>query len=76
MDLADLADLHIEAHIELALARHSRAHSAPLTNGNCRHCDVEIPRTRRQLLPHVTTCVDCAEEAELIAKTQYRRRPV
>jgi phage/conjugal plasmid C-4 type zinc finger TraR family protein len=76
MDLADLADLHIEAHIELALARHSRAHSGPLANAFCRRCDEEIPPTRRQLLPHVATCVDCAEKAELIAKTQYRRRPV
>jgi phage/conjugal plasmid C-4 type zinc finger TraR family protein len=76
MDQADLADLHIEAHIELALARHSRAQSGPQANPYCCHCNEEIPHTRRQLLPHVTTCVDCAEEAELLAKTQYRRRPV
>jgi len=65
MDLADIADLHIEAHIREALSRHNRLRGANVRHVRCSECDVEIPHKRRELVPHVSTCVDCAEVLEV-----------
>ena len=65
MDLADIADLHIEAHIEEALSRHSRLNPAGIRHVRCSECDVEIPPEPRELVPHVSTCVDCAAAQEV-----------
>lgn len=75
MDMADLADIHIEAHIEISMARHIRGQPKGGADILCRSCGEEIPAQRRRLLPDVSTCVDCAAAAELMGKTQYKRRP-
>lgn len=43
------------------------------TTGKCDTCSFNIPAARRHALPGVRLCVDCARDAETLAKT--RKRP-
>jgi phage/conjugal plasmid C-4 type zinc finger TraR family protein len=68
MDLADLADIQIEGQLQAALALRKQRRSAQCDNRCCSECNNEIPLQRRELLPHVSTCVDCAEALELAGR--------
>lgn len=64
MDLADLADRQIEAQLQAALARHRQPRLSAV-HLHCRQCGTEIPRQRRDLVPHTSNCVACATAREL-----------
>jgi RNA polymerase-binding transcription factor DksA len=68
MDLADLADIQIEGQLQAALALRKQRRGAQCDNRCCSECNNEIPLQRRKLLPHVSTCVDCAEALELAGR--------
>lgn len=69
MDMADLADRHIEAQLQVALAAVVSSRGATVVeHRHCRECGVVIPLARRRALPYVTTCVNCAEARELYGR--------
>jgi phage/conjugal plasmid C-4 type zinc finger TraR family protein len=61
--------LHAEQFTtDLALLQHRQAHAIDpdaVSAEWCDECGIEIPELRRQALPGVRTCIDCAREAEL-----------
>ncbi|MCG8426723.1 MAG: TraR/DksA C4-type zinc finger protein [Chromatiales bacterium] len=66
MDIADLADRHIEDQLLSALhrvqvANQSQSHSSTC---ECEDCGAEIPKARQQAVPGCTQCVSCAEYFE------------
>lgn len=66
MDPADYASLEIEIQLQAALHRHVAQQPKHRSRSiHCIECGSEIPDQRRELLPHVNTCVYCAEAREL-----------
>ena len=70
MDLADLADNQIETQLKAALHRHAHRNNGARSTLRCTECNCEIPAPRRELLPQVSICVDCAEALEASARMQ------
>jgi phage/conjugal plasmid C-4 type zinc finger TraR family protein len=66
MDLADLADRQIEAHLKASLSQLATPPGDVHRHSRCSECNAEIPVARRKLLPHASTCVQCAEELESV----------
>lgn len=65
MDICDMADQTIEDQVQIALRRVTLNHrGSGQKHTHCTECGTAIPHERRQALPHVTTCVDCAEAME------------
>lgn len=63
MDIADLAEQQIESQLQQAIARIRTP--APASGRNeCVECGADIPTARRLALPHVKTCINCAEHGE------------
>jgi phage/conjugal plasmid C-4 type zinc finger TraR family protein len=62
MDAADIAQEVIERREADALAAH-RANQAPVSESrtHCIFCDEPIPQRRREILPGVRCCVECAD---------------
>ncbi len=55
-------------HTDFALAQHRRRHPTDpdaVSAESCEDCGNDIPEARRKVLPGITTCIDCAREAEL-----------
>lgn len=66
-------DLSLQAEqfdTNLALLKHQQAnaHPAKLSALFCVNCDAEIPLARRNALPGVDICIECAREEERRAK--------
>ncbi|WP_174340222.1 TraR/DksA C4-type zinc finger protein [Enterobacter sp. JMULE2] len=66
-DIADEAQGAEEQLITQGLTS-IRAQLASSGTEECRHCGVSIPERRRQLLPGVSTCVECQERSEFYQK--------
>lgn len=66
--------LHAEQFAtDLALLQYRQAHAIDPNAESaewCEACGSEIPEDRRKALPGVTTCIDCAREAELKDRSQ------
>ncbi|KIT14571.1 DksA/TraR family C4-type zinc finger protein [Jannaschia aquimarina] len=67
----------IEASIQDELAR-MKSRAAPVGESltHCAECEEEIPEARRQAIPGVKLCFDCASErdARPVARTGINRR--
>lgn len=67
--------LHAEQFTtDLALLQHQQAHAVDpnaVSAHWCEVCDMAIPEARREALPGVALCVDCAREEE--RKARLRR---
>lgn len=66
-DIADEAQDAEEQHIAQGLIS-IRSQLASSGSEECRICGVIIPERRRQLLPSVSTCVECQERREFCQK--------
>lgn len=67
-DDADVAQSQIELNIDCALAKIK--HYKGTSSEFCEECGEPIPEARRNLLPGITICVDCAELAERLNRVQ------
>lgn len=67
MDIADLADKHIEDQLQVSLSRVHRAAFKKASHTHCQECGTPIPAARRTAIPGVETCVECAEELEALS---------
>lgn len=60
-----------QLHTDIALLQHRQANGIDpeaISAEWCEDCGNEIPELRRQALPGVTQCVDCAREAERLQR--------
>ena len=64
-DEIDMAQARIEIDLELAIRAARGVKPAAVESAEeCQECGCEIPQQRRDALPGVQTCVDCAVELE------------
>jgi phage/conjugal plasmid C-4 type zinc finger TraR family protein len=64
-DIADNADKTIADHLEAAIRAARGVMPADTRSAEtCAECGLEIPAQRRQAIPGVQTCFDCAVELE------------
>ena len=65
----DEMGLHnMQLYTDIALLQHQHAHATragAISAEWCDACGIEIPEARRQALPGVMCCVDCAREEEM-----------
>lgn len=67
MDMADMADKHIEERLQLALSQNLAKRRTGASAGYstvCEECGEPIPAERHKVLPDCATCVDCANLLE------------
>jgi phage/conjugal plasmid C-4 type zinc finger TraR family protein len=65
MDDIDKAQQHIEKELEAAIRAARGVMPADTRSAEtCAECGLEIPAQRRQAIPGVQTCFDCAVELE------------
>lgn len=74
-DMADIADEAQGAEEQLIAQGLTSIRAQPASSGTeeCRICGVSIPERRRQLLPGVSTCVECQERREFYQKVGFVR---
>ncbi|ENA1774679.1 TraR/DksA C4-type zinc finger protein [Yersinia ruckeri] len=70
-DAADMAQAYTDALVERSVCA-IRANFTTSSLMFCEVCDEEIPPSRRELLPGVTTCVTCQWRWELLRKVGAR----
>ena len=61
-DIADIANDYCER--ELADRLYGHVQYTGLSATHCEDCDCDIPLLRREAVPGVTRCIDCAELEE------------
>lgn len=68
MDIADRADPNIQQNearsLSVALQPPASIQPGIASAIECRHCNEPIPQARREALPGVQLCVDCANRIE------------
>lgn len=75
MDIADMADIHIEEQLKACLSQFAEKSSKTCSTGfalTCEVCEDPIPPERHKLLSGCTTCVDCATQLEQANRMQGR----
>jgi phage/conjugal plasmid C-4 type zinc finger TraR family protein len=74
-DVIDRANERVQTHNDDSIAevrRHIADQAAHPSAMECADCGTTIPEARRQAVPGVTLCIDCATAAEYAARVGVR----